>query len=74
MAGSRPESGVCQQKISFILLIFIGIYSIIYTIYKKYSGRMEMTSRFKKITFFFLIFLAAALLVCGAVYAVACFG
>ena len=35
---------------------------------------MEMTSRFKKITFFFLIFLAAALLVCGAVYAVASFG
>ena len=33
-----------------------------------------MTSRFKKITFFFLIFLAAALLVCGAVYAVAWFG
>ena len=33
-----------------------------------------MTSRFKKITFFFLIFLAAALLVCGAVYAVASFG
>lgn len=33
-----------------------------------------MTSRSKKITVFSLIFLAAALLVCGAVYAVASFG